>query len=182
MLFCSASRLQSSYSGTVLISVPLRYPRFAWIAPHCVSTWTKSRRSLIRSAEESLTPKVVVSVRRSSMSVSRCAVGQSTVIWVAGLPFLHEDGDEKDIKRAVFKELGGNIAGNLRRHIIYIGFNNINTVSFGVMMCSSLLRYPDVFSPRQRRRRFGRCSRSRVPSTISDAVEPHLWHDSEFLR
>ena len=33
--------LQSSYSGTVLISVPLRYPRFAWIAPHCVSTWTK---------------------------------------------------------------------------------------------------------------------------------------------
>ena len=49
--------------------------------------------------------------------------------------FLHEDGCEKDIKRAVCKELCCDVTCNFGGHIIYIRFDDVNVISFGVVCC-----------------------------------------------
>ena len=46
----------------------------------------------------------------------------------------HEGWREKDIQRAVFKELGSDITGNFWRHVVYIGFDDVYAVRFGMMV------------------------------------------------
>ena len=47
---------------------------------------------------------------------------------------LHVNRCEEYVKCAVFKELGRNVAGNFWGHIVYISFNDVYIVGFGVLM------------------------------------------------